>query len=126
MGVFAEWAAFAVEKVQGFALLDTGAWRTVGGYTMVQHVIDSLLLQQTPTWMECAEHAVHFAFAGGEQAQSGTKVWLPVPGTDSEQFSVHLVANEATPILFGFDMFWEFGLVIDASLSQCYSTLLQR
>ena len=38
-GVFAEWATFAVEDVQGFALLDTGASRTVGGYTMVQYVI---------------------------------------------------------------------------------------
>ena len=40
-GVLAEWAAFVVEDVQGFALLDTGALRSVGGYTMVQHVIDS-------------------------------------------------------------------------------------
>ena len=42
-GGFAGWAAFAVDDMQGFALLDTGASRTVGGYTMVQHVIDSLL-----------------------------------------------------------------------------------
>ena len=80
--MFAEWAAFAVEDVQGFALLDTGAPRLVGGFTMVQHVIDSLLLQQTPTWMESVRPAVNFIFAGGEQAQSGTKVWLPLPGTD--------------------------------------------
>ena len=93
-----------MENVQGFALLDTGASRTVGGHTMVQHVIDSLRLQQTPTWMESAEPAVNFTFAGGEQAHSGTKVWLPLQGTDSEQFSVYVVLSEATPILFGLDM----------------------
>ena len=42
VGVFAEWAAFAVEDVGGFALLDTGASGSVGGYMMVQYVIDCL------------------------------------------------------------------------------------
>ena len=32
VGVFAEWAAFAVEDVKGYALLDTGGSRSVGGY----------------------------------------------------------------------------------------------
>ena len=40
----------SVEDVQGFALLDTCATRTVGVYTMVQHA---------PTWMESAEPAVN-------------------------------------------------------------------
>ena len=40
VGIFAEWAAFAVEDVKGYALLDTGASRSVGGYMMVQYVID--------------------------------------------------------------------------------------
>ena len=48
-GVFAEWA--------------------VDGYTMVQHAIDSLLDQQTPTRMDSGEPAVNLLhFAGGEQA----------------------------------------------------------
>ena len=87
-GAFVEWATFTVEDVQVCALLDTGASRTVGGHTMVQHVIDNLLLQQTPTWMESAEPAVIFTVAGSEHAQSGTKVWLPLPGKDSERFSL--------------------------------------
>ena len=60
---------------------------------MVQHVIDSLLHQQTPTWMESAEAAVNFTFAGGEQAQSGTRVWIPLQGAD-----FYVVPSEATPI----------------------------
>ena len=86
MGIVAEWGAFAVEHVQGFALLDTGASRTVGDCMMVQHVIDSLLQSKTQTWVESAEPTVNVSFAGGELAQSGTKVWLPLPGEDSEQF----------------------------------------
>ena len=42
VGVFAVWAAFAVEDVKGYALLDTGASRSVEGYMMVQYVIDCL------------------------------------------------------------------------------------
>ena len=68
------------------------------------------------------EPAVNFTFSGGEQAQSGTRVWLLLPGTDTEQFSVH----EAATILFGLDIIWGVGLVVGASLSQCCSTRLQR
>ena len=53
--MFPDWAAFTEEDVQGFALLHTGASRTVGGYTMIQHLIDSLV----------AEPAVNFTFATG-------------------------------------------------------------
>ena len=67
------WAAFAVEDVQGAAMLDAGASRAVGGRTMVQYVIGSLPHHQTPMWMESAEPAENFTFAGGEQAQSGEK-----------------------------------------------------
>ena len=49
---------------------------------------------------------------------------LPLPGEDLEQFSVYVVPSEATPTLFGLELIREFGLVIDASLSQCCSTRL--
>ena len=83
---------------------------------MVQHVIDSLLHQQPPTWVESAESAVNFTFPGGEQAQSGTQVRLLLPGADSAQLSVYVAPSEATPILCGLDMVRDFGLAIDASL----------
>ena len=116
--MFAEWAAFTVEDVQGFALAATGAPRTAGGYIMVQHVIDSLLVQQTPTWMESAELAMNFTLAGDEQPHSVTKCGFRLPGTDSGHFSVYVVPSEVTPILFGLDMIREFRLLIDASPSQ--------
>ena len=55
--VLADWAAFAVEGVQGFALLGTSASRKLGGYMMVQDAIDSLLHLKTQTRMESAEPA---------------------------------------------------------------------
>ena len=58
----------AVEDVQGDALLDTGASRSVGGYMMVQYVIDYLSQNTAPPWLESADPAVSFTFAGGEKA----------------------------------------------------------
>ena len=71
-GIFAEWAAFAVEDVKGYALLDTGASRLVGGYMMVQYVIDCLSENAESPWLESADPAVSFTFAGGEKAHSET------------------------------------------------------
>ena len=101
VGVFAEWAAFEVEDVKGYALLDTGASRSVGGYMMVQYVIDCLSRNTAPPWLESADPAVSFTFAGGEKAHSETRIWLPLPGTRHERFAVHIVPNEVTPILLG-------------------------
>ena len=81
VGVFAEWAAFAVDDVKGYTLLDTGASRSVGGYMMVQYVIDCLSQNTAPPWLESADPAVSSTFAGGEKAHSETRIWLPVPGT---------------------------------------------
>ena len=109
LGIFAEWAAFAVEDVKGYALLDTGASRSVGGYMMVQYVIDCLSRNTAPPWLESADPAVSFTFAGGEKAHSETRIWLPLPGTRHERFAVHIVPSEVTPILLGLDMLREFG-----------------
>ena len=125
VGVFAEWAAFAVEDVKGYALLDTGASRSVGGYMMVQYVIDCLSRDTAPPWLESADPAVSFTFAGGEKAHSETRIWLPLPGTRHERFAVHIVPSEVTPILLGLDMLREFGLVINTDSAHCYSTKLR-
>ena len=125
VGIFAEWAAFAVEDVKGYALLDTGASRSVGGYMMVQYVIDCLSRNTAPPWLESADPAVSFTFAGGEKAHSETRIWLPLPGTRHERFAVHIVPSEVTPILLGLDMLREFGLVINADSEHCYSTKLR-
>ena len=121
VGIFAEWAAFAVEDVKGYALLDTGASRLVGGYMMVQYVIDCLSRNTAPPWLESADPAVSFTFAGGEKAHSETRIWLPLPGTRHERFAVHIVPSGVTPILLGLDMLREFG-----PGDKCgFSTLLQ-
>ena len=117
--------SFTVEDVKGYALLDTGASRSVGGYMMVQYVIDCLSQNTAPPWLESADPAVSFTFAGGEKAHSETRIWLPLPGTRHERFAVHIVPSEVTPILLGLDMLREFGLVINADSVHCYSTKLR-
>ena len=124
-GVFAEWAAFAVENVKGYALLDTGASRSVEGYVMVQYVIDCLSWNTAPPWLESADPAVSFTFAGGEKVHPETLIWLPLPVTRQELFAVHVVPSEVTPILLGLDMLREFHLVINVDLGFCYSTKLR-
>ena len=104
-----------MEDVKGYALLDTGASGSVGGYMMVQCV----------PWLESADPAVSFTFAGGEKAHSETRIWLPLPGTRQERFAVHIVPSEVTPILLGLDMLREFGLVINVDSAHCYNTKLR-
>ena len=82
-------------------MVDTGASRSVGGYAMVQYVIDCLFRNTAPPWLESADPAVSFTFAGGEKAHSETLIWLPLPRTRQERFAAHVVPSEATPILLG-------------------------
>ena len=74
--MFVEMGCIRCGRRTRFCFAGHSASGNVGGYTMVQHVIDTLLHQQTPT---CMVSAKNFTLAGGEQAQSGTKVWLPLP-----------------------------------------------
>ena len=71
VGVFAEWAAFAVEEVKGYALLDTVASRSVGGYMMVQYVIDCLSRNTAPPWLESADPAVSYTLPTEEHRGVG-------------------------------------------------------
>ena len=82
---------------------------------MVQYVIDCLSKNTAPQWLESADPAVSFTFAGGEKAHSETRIWLLLPGTRHERFAVHIVPSEVTPILLGLDTLREFGLVINAN-----------
>ena len=127
VGVFAEWATFAVEDVKSHALLDIGASRSVGGHMMVQYVIDCVSHNTAPPWLESADPVVSFTFAGGrgEKAHSETRIWLPLPGTKHEHFAVHIVPSEVTSILLGPDMIREFGLVMNANSAHCCRTKLR-
>ena len=107
------------------ALLDTGASRSVGDYMMVQYMIDCLSQNTAPPWLESANPAASFTFAGGEKAHSETRIWLPLPGTRHERSAVHITSSEVTPILLGLDMLREFGLVIDTDSAHCYITKLR-
>ena len=54
-------------------------------------MIDCLSRNTAPPWLESADPAVSFTFAGREKAHSETRIWLPLPGTRHERFAVHIV-----------------------------------
>ena len=92
---------------------------------MVQHVIDCLSRDAAPPWLESADPAVSFTFAGEEKAHSETRIWLPLPGTRHERFAVHIVPSEVTPILLCLDMLREFGLVINTRYSPNFKHIVR-
>ena len=118
VGVFAEWAAFAVEDVKGYALLDTGASRSVGGYMMVQHVIDCLSRdtghhgwsQQILQWVSLS-------------LEEKRLIQRPESGCHFQVRGMSVL--QCTSILLGLDMLREFGLVINTDSAHCYSTKLR-
>ena len=88
-------------------------------------MIDCLSQNTAPPWLQSADPALSFTFAGGEKAHSETRIWLPLPGTRHQRFAVHIVPSEVTPKLLGLDMLREFGLVINTVSAHCYSTKLR-
>ena len=123
-GVFAAWAAFAVEDVKGYALLDTGASRSVGGYNGA--VCDRLSLpERGTTLVGISRSCSKLHFCRRRKAHSETLIWLPLPVTRKELFAVHVVPSEVTPILLGLDMLREFVLVINVDLGFCFCNKLR-
>ena len=97
---------------------------------MVQYVIDCLSRNTAPPWLESADPAVSFTFAGGEKAYSETRIWLPLPGTRHERFAVHIVPSEVTPILLGLDTLIQrtatvrsCGVAPVGTLGPCFDTI---
>ena len=123
-GMLPEWAAFAMEdgKICVFGhWCFKNCWWLHDGSTCDRQSVASANSYVGGVRRTCSRL---FTCCRGEHTHSGSKVWLPLSGADSEQFSFYVVPSEATPVLFGLDMIREFGLVIDVSFSFCYSTRL--
>ena len=61
-------AAFSIKSLEGFAILDGEATKTVSGFTSVQPVVD----QYDDTTIETTD--VGFTFAGGETEAASTNI----------------------------------------------------
>ena len=66
-----DFVAFSIKSLEGVAILDGGATKTVSGFTSVQPVVD----QYEATTIETTDGG--FTFAGGETEAARTKIWIP-------------------------------------------------
>ena len=114
-----EFVAFSIKSLEGFAILDGGATKTVSGFLSVEPVQDRL----EDTTIETAD--VGFTFAGGETEAANTKICLP-HAEFPQEISVNVVWNESTPFLIGLDVLREYGLVIGYHSNRVYSHILKR
>ena len=101
-----DFVAFSIKSLEGFAILDGGATKTVSGFMSVQAVAD----RYEGSTIETTD--VGFTFAGGETEAASTKICMP-HAEFPHGISVNVVLNESTPFLIGLDVLREYGLVID-------------
>ena len=66
-----DFVAFSIKSLEGFAIHDGGATKTVSGFLSVQTVAD----RYEDTTIDTTD--VGFSFAGGETEAANTKIWIP-------------------------------------------------
>ena len=106
--------AFSIKCLEGFAILDGGATKTVSGFMSVQPVAD----QYEDTTIETTD--VGFTFAGGQTEAASAKICVP-PAEFPQRISENVVSNGSTPFLIGLDV-----LRIDYHYNRVYSHILRR
>ena len=111
--------AFSIKSLEGFAILDRGATKTVSGFTSVQPVAD----QYEGNTIETTD--VGFTFAGCETEAANTNICIP-HAEFPQGILVNVVSNESTPFLIGLDVLREYGMVIDYHYNRVYSHVLKR
>ena len=82
-----DFVAFSIKSLEGFAILDGGATKTVSGFLSVQPVAD----RYEETTIETSD--VGFTFAGGETEAAKTNICIP-HAEFPQGFSVNVVSNE--------------------------------
>ena len=113
-----DFVAISIKSLEGFAILDGGATKTVSGFMSVQPVADRF----EGTTIETT--GVGFTFAGGETEAASTKICIRAELPQG--ISVSVVSNESLPFLVGLDVLREYGLVIDNHHNRVYSHILKR
>ena len=113
--------AFSMDECKGYALLDGGASRSVGGVEQLEYINERL---DEP--MEISPHKnLGFSFAGGDRPDAPSRVTFNVKDLNNEPVSVY-VLDRKSPVLLGIDMLKKYGLVIDYEHNTVYSHRFQR
>ena len=107
--------AFSIKSLEGFAILDGRATKTVSGFMSVQPVA----AQYEDTTVETTD--VGRTFAGAETEAASKNIWIP-DAEFSQGISLNVVSNESTPFLIGLDVIREYGLVIDCHCNRVYTS----
>ena len=114
-----DFVAFSIKSLEGFAILDGGATKTVSGFMSVHPVAD----RYEGTTIETTD--VGFTFAGGETEAASTNICTP-HAEFPQGISANVVSNESTPFLIGLGVLRECGLVTDYHYNRVYSHILKR
>ena len=114
-----DFVAFSIKSLEGFAILDGGATKTVTGFMSVQPVAD----QYEGTTIETTD--VGFTFNGCKMEAASTRICIP-QAEFPQGISVNVVSNESAPFLIGLDVLREYGLVIDYHYNRVYNHILKR
>ena len=109
-----DFVAFSINSLEGFAILDGRATKTVSGFMSVQ----SVACRYEGTTIETTD--VVFTFAGGETEAASTKICIP-HAEFPQGFSANVASNESTPFLISLDVLRGYGLVIDYHFNRDYS-----
>ncbi|CAK0907413.1 unnamed protein product [Prorocentrum cordatum] len=116
-----EFVAFSMDDCKGYALLDGGASRSVGGVEQLEYVNERLSepMEVSP------DKSLGFSFAGGDRADAPSRVTFNVKVLNDEAVSIY-VLDRQSPVLLGIDMLKKYGLVIDYFHNTVYSHRFKR
>ena len=116
-----DFVGFSLEECKGYALLDGGASRSVGGVEQLEHVNDGL---EKPMKVSM-DQSLGFTFAGGDRAEAPSRVSFAVKDLDDEKVEI-FVLDRPSPVLLGIDMLKRYELVIDYGRNTVYSHKLKK
>ena len=113
--------AFNMDECKGYALLDGGASRSVGGVEQLEYINERLNepMEVSP------DKSLGFSFAGGDRADAPSRVTFNVKDLNDEAVSIY-VLDRKSPVLLGIDMLKKYELVIDYRNDTVYPHRFQR
>ena len=114
-----DFVAFSIKSLEGFAILDGGATKTVSGFMSVRPVADRY---EAP---RVRRQILALRSLSAKREAASTKICIP-HAEFPQGISLNVVSNESTLFLIGLDVLREYGLVIHFHYNRVYSHILKR
>ena len=119
-----EFVAFDTESTRGVGIWDCGASMSAGSAELLQELHDDACEKYGEVKLN--EARVRFTFAGGEQSDASSQMFLPVDQLDGGLLKLHPVPNPNTPILLGLDNLRSLKMVLDFDEDTAFSKTLGK